>query len=83
MQGLKDSHKTMYIKFPTVTKLVYPHETNHDNNRYRTTSYRSNLHNNIKFTLVSKTESFKIINLPSKNEIMNICTMNMNPKPQE
>ena len=66
MQEISNAHRTMYIKFPTVTKLQYPLEQSPEVSPMRATAYRSNLlrQTQIKIDIISKTESFKIINLP-------------------
>lgn len=69
MNEISNASKTMYIKFPTVTKLVYPFEAPGEQQTFRTTSYKYQLpfNSKIKLNLASKTETFKIIQLPEKN----------------
>jgi hypothetical protein len=69
MNEITNASKTLYIKFPTVTKLTCPYDVTSEPNPFRNTAYRSQLsiHNKIKLNLVSKTEAFKIVQLPAKS----------------
>lgn len=84
MDEIKDAHRTMFIKFPTVTKLVCPLEPP-TGQHFRNTCFRSTLtlHTKIRLSLVSNTETFKIIQLPEKSEIMNICAITAVTKNRE
>ena len=58
MNEIKNASKTMYIKFPTVTKLICPFESPSEHQNFRNTSYRASVNaiqNKIKMNLVSKT----------------------------
>lgn len=60
-------HQTMYIKFPTVTKLQYPNEpvNDHSNSHRSIISFRQNFIRTERLKVdYLGTESFKIINLP-------------------
>jgi hypothetical protein len=68
MKDQLNEHRTMYIKFPTVTKLQYPFDLINDNsNSSRTTqSFRHNFmkKTHINLELIRAAESFKIVQLP-------------------
>jgi hypothetical protein len=72
----------MYIKFPTVTKLQYPTELIPEPSLRSTQSFRQNfvLKGQLKLDLIRATESFKIVQLPERGEIMNICMMTVRNK---
>ena len=65
MQEVTNGNKTMYIKFPTVTKLQYPLDQP-EPAAYRTTNYRQTLMRQslLKIDIINKAESFKIVHLP-------------------
>jgi hypothetical protein len=69
--------------------LQYPIELIHESSTRSPTitSYRQNFLRNTKsvrvFSLSTKTDSFKIIRLPRKEDIMNICAMPVRNKEQE
>jgi hypothetical protein len=67
----------MYIKFPTVTKLQYPTDLPPDPSLRATQSFRQNFvkKGQLKLDLIKAAESFKIVQLPERGEIMSICTM--------
>jgi hypothetical protein len=76
----------MYIKFPTVTKLQYPIELITDKSatmrNTQALTFRQNYmrKTQIKLDIIRAADSFKIIQLPEKEEIMNICTMTVQNK---
>ena len=72
----------MYIKFPTVTKLQYSGDPAPDPSLRATQSFRHNFAktSQLKLDLIRAAESFKIVQLPDRGEIMNICTMTVQSK---
>lgn len=73
----------MYIKFPTVTRLTYP--TNHLEDQESNKTLITFRHNFLKkhpnkLEIIRIAEEFKIVKLPSKNDIINICSMPVHKK---
>lgn len=70
------------IKFPTITKLTYDGDTTQFNKTlFKSSNSKLTLKNTtppLPISSLTQTNSFRVVEVPPHDHVINICTMNIN-----